>query len=70
MPRLRPYTGLGNTDLVEQLFDAAFEKDAKRFEDLLYEVEGGEDGYSGRSNLNLVRAPLAKAARRVFETDT
>jgi hypothetical protein len=70
MLRRRTYTDLGSAALVEQLFDAAFEKDAKRFEDLLYEVEGGGDGYSGRSNLNLVRAPLAKAARRVFELNT
>jgi hypothetical protein len=70
MPRRRIYTDLGSAALVEQLFDAAFEKDAKRFEDLLYEVQGGEDGYRGRSNLDLVCVPLVKAAQRVFELET
>jgi hypothetical protein len=69
MPRSRPYSQLSNADLVEQLFDAAINSDATRFEDLLYEVEGGENNYFGRSNLNNIRVPLINAAKRVFELD-
>jgi hypothetical protein len=69
MPRRRLYTDLGSSELVEHLFDAAFGTDAQRFEDLIYEIQGGEDGYQGRGNLTLIRAPLVKAAQRVFELD-
>lgn len=69
MPKRRPYSSLGSAELVEQLFDAAFGKDANRFEDLLYEVQGGEDGYVGRSNLSNIRLPLVNAAQKVFEME-
>ena len=35
----RPYVQLGSADLVEQLFEAAFDSDAARFEDLVNEVD-------------------------------
>lgn len=69
MSRIRPYSQLGNPEIVEQLFDAAFKRDAVRFEDLLYEIEGGEPPYYGRSNLSNIRLPLINAAKRVFESD-
>ena len=56
--------------LVKQLFDAAFASNAALFEDLLFELEGGEDGYSGRSKLSFIKAPLVEAARRAFEKET
>jgi hypothetical protein len=68
-PRPRPFSNLGSADLVKQLFDAAFSANAARFEDLLFELEGGEDGYSGRSGLSFIKAPLAEAAKRAFEKD-
>jgi hypothetical protein len=70
MPRPRPFSNLGSSDLVKQLFDAAFASNATRFEDLLFEIEGGEDGYTGRSGLAFIKPPLIEAAKRVFETET
>jgi len=55
---------------VKQLFDAAFASNAARFEDLLFELEGGEDGYGGRSGLSFIKAPLVEAAKRAFEKET
>ena len=70
MPRLRPFSSLGSAELVNQLFVAAFASNATKFEDLLFEVEGGEDDYAGRGGLNFIKAPLCKAARQVFDTET
>jgi hypothetical protein len=70
MPRPRPFSNLGSADLVKQLFDAAFASNATRFEDLLFEIEGGEDNYPGRGGLKEIRNPLVEAAKRVFETET
>jgi hypothetical protein len=70
MPRPRPFSNLGSSDLVKQLFEAAFASNATRFEDLLYEIEGGEDGYTGRSGLAFIKPALVEAAKRVFETET
>jgi|LakMenEpi03Aug12_release.lakeMendotaPanAssembly.Ray.scaffolds.fasta_scaffold3577521_1 hypothetical protein len=69
-PRPRPFSNLGSADLVKQLFDAAFASNAARFEDLLFELEGGEDGYTGRGGLSFIKAPLVEAAKRVIETET
>jgi len=69
-PRPRPFSNLGGAELIQQLFDAAFVSDAERFEDLLFEIEGGEDDYMGRSKLSFIKAPIVEAARRVFETET
>ena len=69
MPRPRPYASLGTSELVEQLFESAFGKDANRFENLLYEIQGGEDGYMGRGSLNNIRQPLVHAAQKVFEQE-
>ncbi len=70
MPRPRPFSNLGSSDLVKQLFDAAFASNATRFEDLLFEIEGGEDNYPGRGGLREIKSPLVEAAKRVFETET
>lgn len=70
MPRPRPFSNLGSAELVKQLFDAAFASNATRFEDLLFEIAGGEDDYSGRSGLGFIKTPLLEAAKRVFETET
>jgi len=70
MPRPRPFSNLGNAELVQQLFDAAFVSDAARFEDLIFEVQGGEDDYTGRGKLNFIKSPLIEAAQRVFEMET
>jgi hypothetical protein len=70
MPRSRPFSNLGSAELVQQLFDAAFVSDAARFEDLLFEIQGGEDDYKGRGGLSFIKAPLIEAAQRVFETET
>ena len=70
MPRPRPFSNLGSADLVKQLFDAAFASNATRFEDLLFEIEGGEDNYPGRGGLKEIRSSLLEAAKRVFETET
>jgi hypothetical protein len=70
MPRPRPFSTLGSSELVKQLFDAAFASNAARFEDLLFELQGGEDDYVGRSGLSFIKAPLVEAAQRVFETET
>ena len=58
----RPYVQLGNADLVEQLFEAAFESDAARFEDLVNEVDE-------RGQLKNIKVQLINAAKRVFELD-
>ncbi len=75
MPRPRPFSSLGSAELVKQLFDAAFASNAARFEDVLFEIEGGDTDlsgrlHSGRSNLENIKTPLIDAAKRVFETDT
>jgi hypothetical protein len=75
MPRPRPFSSLGNPELVKQLFDAAFASNAARFEDVLFEIEGGDTDltgrlHSGRGNLENIRAPLIEAAKRVFEMET
>ncbi len=70
MPRPRPFLNLGSADLVKQLFDAAFTSNAARFEDVLFEIEGGEDNYVGRGGLREIKAPLVEAAKRVFESET
>lgn len=70
MPRPRPFVNLGSKDLVKQLFDAAFSSNASRFEDLLFEIEGGEDDYAGRGGLAFIKQPLLEAAKKVFELDT
>ena len=70
MPRPRPLISLGSAELVKELFAAAFASDATKFEDLLFEIEGGEDGWVGRKKLHNIKAPLCDAARRVFDTET
>ena len=69
MPRPRPYSNLGSAELVKELFDAAFEQDAQKYEDLRFEIEGDEDGHDGRSKLAKIQAPLLEAAQRVFDRD-
>lgn len=69
MPRPRPYSHLGSSDLVKELFDAAFEVDAAKYEDLRFEIEGGEDGHDGRSKLANIKDSLLEAAQRVFDRD-
>ncbi len=70
MPRPRPFSSLGSAELVKELFAAAFASDATKFEDLLFEIEGGEDDYAGRGGLSFIKAPLCEAARQVFDTET
>ena len=70
MPRPRPFSSLGSAELVKELFAAAFASNATKFEDLLFEIEGGEDDYAGRGGLNFIKAPLCEAARQVFDTET
>ena len=70
MPRLRPFSRITGAELVEELFAAAFASDATKFEDLLFEIEGGEDDWDGRDKLRNIKAPLCEAARRVFDTET
>ena len=66
MSRSRPYQHLGGPELVRKLFDAALSSEAKVFEDLLYEVEGGDDHWNGRKMSNL-RSVIVECANRVFE---
>ena len=70
MPRPRPFSSLESPELVKELFAAAFASDATKFEDLLFEIEGGEDDYAGRGGLSFIKAPLCEAARQVFDTET
>jgi len=70
MPRPRPFSSLGSAELVKQLFVAAFASNATKFEDLLFEIEGGEDDYVGRGGLSNIKAPLVEAARQVFAIET
>ena len=67
MPRSRPYANLTGPELLKKLFDAAFSSEAKLFEDLLYELDGGDADYDGRSKLKNIRPVLVKVANRVFE---
>jgi hypothetical protein len=69
MARPRPYSSLGSAELVKELFEAAFEVDAPKFGDLTYEVEGGEDNYTGRAGLRFIKTELLEAAQRVFDRD-
>ena len=68
MPRSRPYANLTGPELLKKLFDAAFSAEAKLFEDLLYELDGGDDDYDGRARLKNIRPVLIEVANRVFET--
>ena len=70
MPRPRPFSSLESPELVKELFAAAFASDATKFEDLLFEIEGGEDDYAGRGGLSFIKAPLCAAAWHVFDTET
>ena len=71
MPRPRPFSSLESPELVKELFAAAFASDATKFEDLLFEIEGGgEDAWGGRPGLSFIKAPLCEAARQVFDTGT
>ncbi len=69
MPRVRPYQGLSSAGLVKELFDAAFEVDAAKYEDVRFEIGGGEDDYLGRGQLSKIKNELFEAAQRVFDRD-
>ncbi len=69
VPRPRPYSNLGSAELVKELFDAVFEQDAAKYEDVRYEIEGGEDNYAGRTGLRFIKVPLLEGAQRVFDRD-
>ena len=70
MPRPRPFSNLGSAELVKSLFDAALASDAVRFEDLLFELQGGEDDYHGRKSLSFIKSVLVDVSQRVFGMDT
>jgi hypothetical protein len=69
MARARPYRDLEGDKLIKQLFDAAFEVDAAKYEDARFEIEGGEDGWYGRRKLARYKEVLLEAAQRVFDRD-
>jgi hypothetical protein len=70
MTRPRPFSNLGSAELVKALFDSAIASDAARFEDLLFELQGGEDDYAGRKSLGFIKSVLVDVAQRVFGMDT
>jgi len=67
--RPRPYLNLGSEALIAKLFEVAFNHDAKNFEDVRFEIVGGEDGWAGRTTVRY--APqLIQAAERVLEMES
>ena len=70
MARPRPHQNLDNPKLVKAVFDAAFDSDAKRFEELVYELQGGDIDHSGRSKLKNLSSVLVEVAYRVFDSNT
>jgi hypothetical protein len=68
MSRSRPYANLTGPELLDKLFDAAFAAEATPFEDLLYELDGDDDNYAGRSKLRNIRPVLVKVANRIFDS--
>jgi hypothetical protein len=69
MPQRRPYSALGSEDLVKELFNAAFEQDAAKYEDLRFEIEEGGKESKGRSKLANIKKAIFEAAQRVFDRD-
>lgn len=68
-PRPRPFSQLLTADVVKRLFEAAFDSDAKAFEDLEYELIGGDEQWSGRGIQNALREAIIDAARKAFALD-
>ena len=62
MDRARPYLNLEGHEVIKQLFDAAFEVDAAKFEDARFELES-------RGKLAKYKDVLLEAAQRVFDRD-
>jgi hypothetical protein len=77
MPQSRPYANLTGPELLKKLFDAAFSSEAKLFEDLLYELDGGdfdpfpeppgvENGDTGISSISVPDKTCFKVAPPTF----
>jgi hypothetical protein len=70
MARVRPYQNLDSPQLLKAVFDAAFDSDAKRFEELIYELQGGDIDHAGRSKLKNISSVLVEVAHRVFDSQS